>query len=162
MLEGLRLGGGRLAGQRDPILVFQKGIPVALGNGGNSANLGAPGIRPTTNGQNLAKDGSIGGRLGSYFDQTVFTQTANYAFGNVGRFLPNVRQPGAHNLDMSLFKNFRPIEGLKMQFRAEAYNATNSPTWGGLGTAVNNPSKFGIITSKSGNRTMQLGLKMIF
>ena len=148
--------------QVNGILVFQKGIPVALGNGGNSANLGAPGIRPTTNGQNPARTGSIGERLNSYFDQTVFTQTPNYAFGNVGRFLPNVRQPGAHNLDLSLFKNFRPIEKVNMQFRAEAYNATNSPTWGGLGTTVNNPSTFGIITSKSGNRTMQLGLKMIF
>ena len=152
------IGGWQVNG----IMVFQKGIPVAVGNGGNSANLGAPGIRPTDNGQNPFVGGSIGDRLNNYFTQSVFTQTPNYAFGNVGRFLPNVRQPGAHNLDLSLFKNFRPIERINMQFRAEAYNATNSPTWGGLGTTVNSPSNFGIITSKSGNRTMQLGLKMIF
>jgi len=148
--------------QANGILVFQKGIPLALNNGGNSANLGAPGIRPMDNGQNPAKSGSIGDRLNNYFDQTVFSQTPNYAFGNVGRFLPNVRQPGTHNLDLSIFKNFQVIEKLNLQFRAEAYNATNSPTWGGLGNTVNNPSTFGIITSKNGNRTMQLGLKMIF
>ncbi len=152
------LGGWQVNG----ILVFQKGIPVAIGNGGNSANLGAPGIRPTDNGQNPQNTGSIGDRLNNYFNQTVFSQTPNYAFGNVGRFLPNVRQPGTHNLDASLFKNFRPVERVNLQFRAEAFNATNSPTWGGLGTTVNSPSNFGIITSKSGNRTMQLALKLMF
>lgn len=148
--------------QINGISTFQKGIPVAIGNGGNSANIGAPGIRPTDNGQNPQRTGSIGDRLTQYFNQSVFSQTPNYAFGNVGRFLPNVRQPGVHNLDASLFKNFHPLERVNMQFRAEAYNFTNSPTWGGLGTTVNNPSTFGIITSKSGNRTLQLAIKVIY
>jgi len=148
--------------QMNGITTFQKGIPVAISNGGNSANLGAPGIRPTDNGQNPQNTGSIGSRLSNYFVQSVFSQTPNYAFGNVGRFLPNVRQPGAHNLDFSLFKNFHPVERVNLQFRAESYNFTNSPVWGGLGTTVNNPSTFGIITSKSGNRTMQMALKLIF
>lgn len=152
------LGGWQMNG----ITTFQKGIPVAIGNGGNSANIGAPGIRPTDNGQNPENSGSIGDRLNNYFNQSVFSQTPNYAFGNVGRFLPNVRMPGTHNLDFSLHKNFHPVERIDLQFRAEAYNFTNSPTWGGLGTTVNSPSNFGIITSKSGNRTMQLALKMLF
>ena len=168
--KGRQFGGGMpksldfaLGGwQTNGIMTFQKGIPIAIGNGGNSANLGAPGIRATDNGQSPAKTGSIGDRLNSYFDQTVFTQTPNYAFGNVGRFLPNVRGPGVHNLDASMFKNFHPIERMNLQFRAEAFNLTNSPTWGGIGTTVNSPSNFGIVTSKSGNRTVQLALKMIF
>jgi hypothetical protein len=152
------LGGWQMNG----IATFQKGIPVAISNGGNSANLGAPGIRATDNGKDPSRSGSIGDRLNNYFDQTVFSQTPNYAFGNVGRFLPNVRMPGTHNFDFSLHKNFRPVERVNLQFRAEAYNFTNSPTWGGLGTTVNSPSNFGIITSKSGNRTMQLALKLLF
>jgi hypothetical protein len=152
------LGGWQING----IMTFQKGIPFAISNGGNSANLGAPGIRPMDNGQNPYNGGSIGDRLNNYFNQAVFSQTPNYAFGNVGRFLPNVRQPGTHNLDASMFKNFHPIEKMNLQLRAEAFNFTNSPTWGGIGTTVNSPSNFGIVTSKSGNRTMQLALKMIF
>ena len=77
-------------------------------------------------------------------------------------FLPNVRQPGTHNLDFSLFKNFKPIEKMNIQFRAEAFNFTNSPTWSAPGTTVNNPSTFGIVTSASGNRTVQLALKLIY
>jgi hypothetical protein len=34
--------------------------------------------------------------------------------------------------------------------------------WNSPGTTVNAPSTFGIVTSASGNRTMQLGLKMIY
>jgi Carboxypeptidase regulatory-like domain/TonB dependent receptor len=152
------LGGWQING----ITTFQRGIPVALSNGGNSANLGAPGIRPTDNGQDPYVGGSIKSRLNNYFNQSVFSQTPNYAFGNVGRFLPNVRLPGVHNLDASLFKSFRPIERLSFQIRAEAYNFTNSPTWGGPGTTVNNPATFGIVTSESGNRTMQMAAKLIF
>ena len=148
--------------QVNGIMTFQKGIPIAIGNGGNSANLGAPGIRPTDNGQDPFVGGPIGDRINNYFTQSVFSQTPMYAFGNVGRFLPNLRLPGTHNLDLSLFKNFKPVERINLQFRAEAYNSTNSNTFGGPGTTVNNLSTFGIVTSKSGNRTMQLGLKLIF
>jgi hypothetical protein len=144
------------------IMTFQKGIPIAISNGGNSANLGAPGLRPTDNGQNPANSGPIADRLNNYFNQSVFSQTPNYAFGNVGRFLPNVRQPGVHNLDFSLFKSFTPVERVNVQLRAEAYNFTNSPTWSSPGTTVNSPSNFGIVTSRGGNRTMQLAIKVLF
>jgi hypothetical protein len=152
------LGGWQMNG----IMTFQKGIPIAIGNGGNSANIGAPGIRPTDNGQNPENGGSIGDRLNNYFIQSVFSQTPNFAFGSVGRFLPNVRQPGIHNLDFALHKNFRPVERVNIQVRAEAYNFTNSPTWGAPGTTVNAPATFGIVTSKSGNRTMQMGIKLTY
>ena len=149
------LGGWQMNG----IATFQKGIPIAIGNGGNTTGINSPGIRPTDNGQNPQVTGSIGDRLNQYFVQSVFSQTPNYTFGNVGRFLPNVRQPGQHNLDFSLFKNFKPIEKMNIQFRAEAFNFTNSPVWSSPGTTVNNPSTFGIVTSANGNRTMRLALR---
>lgn len=152
------LGGWQING----IATFQRGLPIAISNGGNSTGLNSPGIRPTDNGQNPAQSGHIADRLNEYFVQSDFSQTPNYMFGNVGRFLPNVRNPGVHNLDFSLFKNFRPTEKVNFQFRAEAFNFTNSPTWANPGNTVNNPATFGIITSASGNRTVQLGLKLIY
>jgi hypothetical protein len=148
--------------QMNGIATFQKGIPISIGNGGNSTYLNSPGIWATDNGQNPARSGPIGNRLNQYFVQSDFSQTPNFAFGDVGRFLPNVRGPGQHNLDFSLFKTFQPKEGVRIQFRAEAFNFTNSPTWNGPGTTVTSPSTFGIITSASGNRTMQLALKLYF
>ena len=151
------IGGWQVNG----INVFQKGIPLAIGNNGNSANLGAPGIRPTATGVDPYKGGDIGDRLNNYFNQASFSQTPNYAFGTLGRFLPNVRQVGTHNLDFSLFKNYHPNEKVNLQFRAEAYNSTNTNSWGNPGNTLGT-STFGIVTTKSGNRTMQLGLKLIF
>ena len=150
------LGGWQMNG----IATFQKGLPIAISNGGNSTGISSPGIRPTDNGQNPARSGRIADRLNEYFVQSVFSQTPNFQFGNVGRFLPNVRNPGVHNLDFSLFKNFKPLEKMTIQFRAEAFNFTNSPTWNGPGTTVNAPSTFGIVTSASGNRTLRLALRL--
>jgi len=152
------IGGWQVNG----IVTFQRGIPIAISNGGNSSGLNSPGIRATTNGTDPENTGSIADRLNNYFKQSAFSQTPNFAFGNVGRFLPNVRGPGTHNVDFSIFKNFKPLESTTVQFRAEMFNATNSFTWGGPGTTVNSPSNFGIVTSASGNRTMQLGLKLYY
>jgi len=148
--------------QINGIMTFAKGLPIQLSNGGNTTGLNSPGIWVSDNGQNPANSGSIKSRLTDYFIQGDFFQTPNYAFGDVGRFLPNVRTPGVHNLDASLFKNFKPVEQATLQLRAEAYNFTNSPTWGSPGTTVNNVSSFGIVTSESGNRTMQMAIKLIF
>ena len=156
--------------QMNGIATFQKGIPMAITNGGNTTGLNSPGIRPTDNGQDPYRGGDIASRLDQYFVQSVFSQTPNYAFGNVGRFLPNVRQPGLHNLDFSLFKNFKPVERMTIQFRAEAFNLTNSMTWAAPGNNVAAPGTFGVVTSEqtngnivpNPNRTVQLGLKLYY
>ncbi len=54
-------------------------------------------------------------------------------FGNAGRSI--LRGPGSRNLDLSLFKEFRMTEKTMLQFRAEAFNASNTPTFT-LPTAV--------------------------
>jgi hypothetical protein len=51
---------------------------------------------------------------------------------------------------------------MNLQFRAEAFNLTNSPVWAAPGTSVAAPSTFGIVTSASGSRTVQLALKLIY
>jgi hypothetical protein len=49
-----------------------------------------------------------------------------------------------------------------MQFRAEAYSAMNHPQWGNPGTSLNNLSTFGVITSASGARSIELALRFFF
>ncbi len=77
--------------------------------------------------------------------------------------------PGFHHVDMSLFKEFPIRESLKLQFRAEAYNFTNTPSW-----TVNNQNNgntllgngsFGKIVDADPNytpRVMQFALKVTF
>ena len=152
----LVLGGWQLNG----IATFSKGTPLQISNGGNNTNIGAANQRPNNNGTSAAKSGAIADRLTSYFNQSVFSQAPAYTFGNVGRFLPDVRGPGIHNLDASLFKNFHLTETFNLQLRAEAFNFTNSPTWNSPGTNVTDLANFGIITGASGQRQIQLAIKI--
>lgn len=154
----LALGGWQMNG----IATFSKGLPLQISNGGNNTNLGSPGQRPNNNGQSGVKSGPVADRLNAYFDPSVFSQAPIFTFGNVSRTSPNLRAPGIHNLDFSLFKNFHASERVNVQFRAEAFNFTNSPTWGSPGTNVTAPGSFGVITSASGQRQVQLALKLVF
>jgi len=52
-------------------------------------------------------------------------------------------------------------ERVRIQFRAEFFNSTNTPFFGGLGTVVGTPN-FGKLTSASDPRVVQLGLKVVF
>ena len=67
------------------------------------------------------------------------------------------------NLDLSLFRDFPIGERRSLQFRAEAFNTTNTPTWGIPVTDLNNPAQLGSITStRSTERQLQLSLKLYF
>lgn len=96
-----------------------------------------------------------------WFDTSVFSQPAANTFGNVGRNAAS--GPGFANLDASLFKQFRVKEGWELEFRAEAFSATNSPTWqlNNPNTNVNDPN-FGLVRGAGGNRSIQLGAKLTF
>lgn len=155
------LGGWQVNG----IGTWQKGTPISLsmGNNVNNTFLGSPGQRVSTNGKNPERTGPIHERLNSYFDQTAFFPTPNFQFGNVGRFLPNVRFPSRYDFDGSVFKNFIIREGIRTEFRMEAFNAFNHPLWNNPGTDISNPATFGIVQTKNNDRRqIQLALKLVF
>src|SRR5260370_8861418 len=152
------LGGWQMNG----ILTFAKGIPLQDSNGGKNSQMNSNGQRPNNNGQSGEKSGPIADRLNAYFDQSVFSQAGPFSFGNTSRTSPNLRAPGTHNLDFSMFKNFRFREKVTTQFRAEAYNFTNSPTWASPNNNVTQLGHFGTITSTSCQRRIQMALKILF
>ena len=147
--------------QANGIFTAQTGTPLAL-SASNNADIFNPGERPNTNGQNAGLSGSVQSRLNEYFNVADFSQPATYTYGNVSRTLPNIRTPGLRNLDFSLFKNFNLTERWMMEFRAESFNATNTPQFSGPNTSVTS-SSFGVITSQANSpRQTQLALKLIF
>jgi predicted small secreted protein len=150
--------------QVNGIYTYQTGTPISISNGGNSALPGAGTVRATNNGTSAKISGPVGDRITQYFNTSVFSQTPNYAWGTVGRFLPDVRNPSGHYFDASMFKNFRVREKTTFEFRAESFNFFNHPIWGNPNTTVTSTgaSGFGTITSKSGNRTVQLALRLKF
>ena len=86
-------------------------------------------------------------------------------FGNAGRSI--LRGPGSRNLDLSVFKEFRTREKMRLQFRAEAFNLSNTPTFQ-LASAVSpaltvGNAGFGKLTgSQTVGRQIQFGLKLLW
>jgi hypothetical protein len=79
----------------------------------------------------------------------------------------NVAGPKFFDADLSLHKNFLITERKSLQFRFEALNAFNHPTWtfsGGPAGGSFDPgsSIFGQITGSQSARSVQLGLKFIY
>jgi hypothetical protein len=111
---------------------------------------------------NATFDNTVGDNVGVLQDTAT---VAPFTFGNAPRTITSVRQPGAENMDISLFKNFnlsKRNEGIRLQFRAEAFNVFNHPQFQGPDTIVGD-SNFGVITSTVNSpRQLQLALKLYF
>jgi hypothetical protein len=108
----------------------------------------------------------------SYFDPFAFASVTGVRFGNSGLNL--LRGPGTTNLDLSLFREFKATERFHIQFRAEAFNASNTPHFNNPGANVSNMTLnsdgsikarngYGEITSaQPDERQVRFGLRFSF
>ena len=87
-------------------------------------------------------------------------------FGTCGSNI--LRGPGLINVDMGIFRRFQPTERFSIQFRAEAFNVSNTPHFANPNSNVAS-SGFGIVgglanTGREGNdqRVFRLGLRLAF
>jgi hypothetical protein len=94
-----------------------------------------------------------------WFDINAFAQPERFRFGNAARAVG--RAPGKVNFDLGIMKNFAIGERIRVQFRAEMFNAFNHANFGIPGTAFGGPN-FGAINSAEDGRINQLGLKIYF
>ncbi|MFB3906668.1 MAG: TonB-dependent receptor domain-containing protein [Acidobacteriota bacterium] len=147
--------------QVNGIVTLSTGTPLGI-SASNNAGIFNMAIRANSTGKSGKLTGPVQDRLSAYFDKTAFAQPAAFTFGNLGPRLPDIRNDGIYNWDLSVFKNFRLTEQLKLQFRAEALNAFNTPRFSGPNTSVTS-SSFGIISSQANApRQIQFGLKVLF
>jgi hypothetical protein len=144
------------------VSTVQTGYPlmIYMNNNGNSA-LGTARQRPNATGVSPEGTGSFGQRIDGWINKAAFTDAAAFTLGNVTRTISE-RGPGQVNWDLSVFKTAQIYENLKVQFRAEALNAMNTPLFRGPNTAFGNGA-FGRITSQANfPRMLQLGLRVYF
>ncbi|MCC6585297.1 MAG: carboxypeptidase regulatory-like domain-containing protein [Bryobacterales bacterium] len=75
---------------------------------------------------------------------------------------PDVRFPGLKNLDLSLFKDFQIREAMKLNFRAECYNISNTPWFSSLdGNGANvTAATFGALNLSQANSARRFTLAM--
>jgi Carboxypeptidase regulatory-like domain/TonB dependent receptor len=174
----LVLGGWQTSG----IFRVDDGRPIIPINGASNPIPTYGPQRLNVNGSLLLASGSPESHLDSthcstctsYFVATnpdgspVLSNPAPFTLGNAPRTITTVRQPGARDSSLALFKEF-PLasirEGMRLEFRAEAFNAFNHPHFAGPNTTFGpgTANTFGRISSTiNSSRELQLGLKFYF
>ena len=121
--------------QLNAIWSASAGLPYYVTSSATSLN--APGstqradqVKPS-----VEKLGGAGRGL-SYFDPFAYAPVIDARFGTAG--FNSLLTPGIANVDLGLFREFAITERVKIQFRAEAFNFTNTPHLGTPGTNVSN------------------------
>jgi hypothetical protein len=81
----------------------------------------------------------------------------------LGSRLPTIRPPRVPNFDASMFKTIELHESIRLQFRGEFFNLTNSPQLGNPSTSLG-ASTAGQVTLTQANdpRSVQLALRLMF
>jgi hypothetical protein len=172
--------------QVSAINTAQAGTPFNLGYTPNSKTAVSPQISATYRGANEYRPNVVAGqKLTEHVKlaNTGYIQYVNYAalalpatadasgnllspFGDASRN-PG-RTPAFYQTDLDLNKRFStPIEGLKVEFRTEAYNVFNHtnlylPSSALGGTLGSTPTSGGTITSTFEPRILQFGLKILY
>ena len=167
--ETFALGGWQV----NTITVWQSGKPVSILNGGsgsdgNYGNRATPINNGGTDRPNQIHSANIGsGRtLSHYFDTTAFVPQPLGTIGTAQR--NDVFGPHFRHVDLSLFKDFKVFEGAALQFRAETFNISNTPSYQltqGSGNVQLGNSAFGTVTAVDSNytpRLVQFALKLNF
>ena len=143
--------------QINAITTIESGAPISL-----SAPIQGGGNRPNVVASVAAKLDNP--TLDRWFNTAAFSNPAPYTYGNVSRTLADVHSDGMFNLDLSVFKNFPINERWRLQFRAETFNLTNTPTFETPGRAINS-RLFGVVTATAflpKPREVQFALRLLF
>lgn len=150
------LGGWELGG----LLTLETGKPFTVTTGTDNSRTGVGFDRPNVlHNPELSGDRSRGERIANYFDTTAFVANPIGSFGNTGR--NSLIGPGSFVWNSSLSKSFRFQESQRLQFRWEAFNLTNTPTFLNPNAVLSSPA-FGRIQGAGPGRVQQVSLKYEF
>jgi len=90
-------------------------------------------------------------------------QPAQYALGTAPRALGKVRDPGAANADLSMFKEFgmgKVHEGMRLEYRLESFNTFNHPQFCPPDATFGGPDFGKIFYTCNAPREVQMALKL--
>ena len=157
--------------QVNTVFTVHGGFPISMldwaGDAGTGSAQGRPDcIAPSR--QTPYKNYAGGGYI--WFDPTTMANPAPGKLGNCG--VSSERGPGLAQVDIGLSKFFPVTERQRLEFRAEAINAFNTPIFTVQGYQIDvvgfNPNGSvatpltGVVNSSLGARNLQFGLKYSF
>lgn len=86
--------------------------------------------------------------------------TRPFRFGTSGRSV--LRGPGFSNLDVSLVRSFLLTESVKLDFRMDAFNFTNTPLFNNPGTNISGGGFGQVLSAAQTQRQFRFGLRLEF
>ncbi len=149
------LGGWQFNG----IVTLSSGTPFTVSSGRDTMLSFSTSRANVVGDPELPGDRSRADVIQMYFNPQAFAVPQDGTLGNSPRnFLIG---PGVKNVDLSFFKTFEVRQGLRIQFRVEAFNAFSFVN---LNNPRNNITSTdpGRITTAGDARVMQFGLRMTF
>jgi hypothetical protein len=102
---------------------------------------------------------SSGQSFAHWFDTSkdLWVVQAPDTLRTIGMRSPNIRNPYSPQFDLTLIREFAIRENHKLQFKASAFNAFNTPIFGGPNTSPSS-NQFGIVTLSQTNLPRQVEL----
>jgi hypothetical protein len=148
------LGGWKLSG----IVQARSGIPITVQDSrGSSLQAVRGGERPNCVGDPVPSNQSID----NWIDINAFARAPQGTWGDCG--IGVVRAPGYRNIDAVLSKRFDVGGSRYIEFRAEAFNLTNTPSFAPPGRNIADVTTFGkVTTTTSLPRNVELVAKLFF
>lgn len=97
-----------------------------------------------------------------WFDTSVFTNQPAYTPRTNPKTYSGLKGPGSRNIDMSLMKSFRVSERFRVEFRAEAFNLTNSFMKANPSTSLSSANFGRSVDQANYGRSLLYGAKVYF
>ena len=142
------------------IFQLRGGQPYTLFTNADVANIGAidqvTRVRPDLIGNPHLSNPSPT----QWFNTAAYAVPRQFTFGSAGR--NQLRSDGLANVDFSIFREDSFGERIRTQFRVEAFNLFNHPTFGVPQTLISSPTFGRVSGTVSTARQIQLGLKVSF
>ena len=121
-----------------------------------------PGMSTSVNGEATRPD-AVGhenkvGKVSEWFNTSNYTQPPYGFYGTASN--GSIRGPAEFTGNTALYKTF-PIEKADLQFRAEAFNIANHPSYAAVSTNYG-AGNFGAVTSALDPRILEFALRVTF
>jgi Carboxypeptidase regulatory-like domain/TonB dependent receptor len=156
LVNGWKLTGITRFSTGNPVTLFEVDDRSLLGTAGAGA-ISLPVDRPNFTAGPLNKGNPRTGN--PYFNTSLFSAEDLGTVGTANRRF--FAAPGLNNFDAALLKDTAIREALRLEFRAELFNAFNHAQFGQPDGNFNS-STFGIVSTANPPRIMQLSLKLLF
>lgn len=139
------------------INVMQTGLPFTVTVPGSPSNTGSgsranpvPGVDPRPAVRTIQQ----------WFNPAAFATPPAFTWGTLGR--NTLRGPALHNFDLSASKKWLFSESRELQFRAEFFNAFNTPQFGLPAATVGAAGAGTIASTQRAARQLQFALRLVF